>query len=135
MINYSFISNLLDIFRQNCGEKMLCCTCSHVDIPGLNPSKGVFSNAGVRLGMNFLVVVLGSEGWQYQVAIIQNLELKLASENLSSSHQFWLCMNDSLWEKSTRAWCGHLQPFLQRCDSFMRSRNIKMFLHFKPYGS
>ena len=49
-------------------------TCSHVDIPGLDPAELVLRNAAVGLRVNLLLVVAGAEGGQDQVSVVHNLQ-------------------------------------------------------------
>ena len=49
-------------------------TCSHVDIPGLDPAELVLRDAAVGLRVNLLLVVACTEGGQDQVSIVHNLQ-------------------------------------------------------------
>ena len=53
------------------------CTCSDVYVPGLDLSERVLRDASVGLGVHLLRVVLGPEGGQHQIAVVQHLQIKV----------------------------------------------------------
>ena len=49
-------------------------TCSHVDIPGLDPPELVLGPTPVGPGVNLLLVVAGLEGREDEVAVVHHLQ-------------------------------------------------------------
>ena len=49
-------------------------TCSHVDIPGLDPPELVLRPTPVGPGVNLLLVVAGLEGREDEVAVVHHLQ-------------------------------------------------------------
>ena len=54
--------------------KRLIITCSHVDIPGLDPAQLIAGHTPVGLSVNILLVVAGLEGGEDQVPIVHHLQ-------------------------------------------------------------
>ena len=60
-------------------------TCSHVDIPGLDPPELVLCPTPVGPGVNLLLVVAGLEGREDEVAVVHHLEIQQSTR--ASSQQ------------------------------------------------
>ena len=69
-------------------------TCSHVNIPGLDPAELVLRPAPVGPGVNLLLVVAGLEGREDEVAVVHHLEIQQstpASQPLSGPPGSFIC--------------------------------------------
>ena len=62
------------------GESGPNITCSHVDVPGLDPPELVLRPAPVGLGVDLLLVVAGLEGRKYEISVVHHLQIEHSSQ-------------------------------------------------------